>query len=76
VFSGCAQTKPRGLGRRYPHPGISLGRELGAIAQAPFSGKPFQEAEPPEKPSGKNSQGVKEGVKPHLPKSMHGKGGK
>ena len=31
-----------------PHPGISLGRELGAIAQAPFSG-----AYAPEKPARK-----------------------
>jgi hypothetical protein len=32
VFSGCPQTKSRGLGRGCPHPGTPLGRELGAIA--------------------------------------------
>jgi len=71
VFGVCVST-PLGRYRRASAP-----RELGAIAQAPFSGayaepfsgKPFQEASPPEKPSGKNSQGVKEGVKPHLPKN-------
>jgi hypothetical protein len=29
-----------------------------------FSGKPFQEASPPEKPSGKNIHGVREGQSP------------
>ena len=51
-----------------------------------FSGKPFQEASPPEKPSGKNIHGVREGQSPSpekparasfsgtsSPKSMHGK---
>jgi len=49
---------------------------IGEISQTSeaFSGKPFQEASPPENPSGKNSQGVKEGVEPHLPKSLQGKG--
>jgi len=37
-----------------------------------FSGAFFRNFVP-EKPSGKNTQGVKEGVKPHLPKSLQGK---
>jgi len=53
---------------------ISLGRELGAKAQAPFSGKPFQEVEPPEKPSGKNSHGgLGGGGAPSRRKILHGK---
>ena len=41
---------------------------IGEISQTSeaFSGKPFQEASPPEKPSGKNSLGVREGAESHL----------
>ena len=63
VHAGCAWAKPRGLGRGCPHPGISLGRYRRAIAQAPFSGNPFQGSSNPEKPSGKKTpRGYRKGT--------------
>ena len=49
VHSGYTEGEATGVREGVePHPGISLGRELGAIAQAPFSG-----AYAPEKPARK-----------------------